>query len=166
MTQTKVDTHAHAQHSRMCALYSNALLCLCWPLLSHVAGHTPYSLPGSTGSSGRILEELDPEQEQQQEQEQEEEENSADSTALPLITASGIPRVCAGSSSSGRPSHSSGVRMELFTSVIHEVTEEEGQVTPAGAAALRCPKTPLDMMFVPAGDSAVGVKESARAQAG
>lgn len=42
--------------------------------------------------------------------------------------------------------------MDLFTSVIHEVTEEEGQVTPAGTATLRCPQTPLDVVPVPAGD--------------
>lgn len=86
------------------------------------AGHTPYSLPGSTSAS------------KSQACDYGEDEDS--DTDCPLITAAGVQR--------GRVSRHSGVCMELFTSVIHELPQEGAEHTPVGAVALQCPRTPLD----------------------
>lgn len=127
----------HRVRQPRCIMHDRVKGCGCSSLCCHTschcpgapAGHTPYSLAGSSGMTGGRIQELAEDDDQV--------EDSSDSTAVPLITATGVQRV--------RASRHSGVRMELFTSVIHEVPEDVGEVTPAGAVALRCPKTPLDL---------------------
>lgn len=84
-------------------------------------GHTPYSLAGSSSYSDSRI---------QLAAAEEDEEDSCCTTDMPLITATGVQRA--------RLGQQGGVRMELFTSVIHEVPQEGAEVTPAAAVRRPC----------------------------
>jgi hypothetical protein len=113
------------------------------------AGHTPYSLPGSTGSRMQELpEECDSD-----------EDSSSEATHIPLITATGVQRVAA-------PARHSAVRMELFASGGLDITQEEAEVTPLPAAAARYPRSPADLSPADGDSSDVTGPLSAAAAAG